>query len=449
MKRIKINSLSADKNMAQLAAGIVDKCKYIHPSRIEEIEQLLIKLRKFHQQNPASSATAAQTQAPMMNNFTAAPNTSGNRQQQQQQQQQSAYEDNYNNRGDQRVNNNRNSVAKPQPSMQQRQYSEDHTENDSLSSSQYRSRQPTTVNRERERVVDQLPPADMNQLDEYLEMLYQVSGKTDKEKEAGLKMQERGTAMILKLCREVMNLEHLIQNSTVMGAITRVLQEEYKKSIELTFNILRIFLAFSNFLEMHSLMANYKIGVLTMKSLEFEIKRIELREQERLEREQETAEDLKRIRDDTPADYPKAVEKNQRAKEKELAKHKAFLKKQDKVFLVGFYILLNLAEDITTERKMIKKGLIPMLIAMLTHTSEELLELILRFLKKLAIYEENKDALKELNVIELLNKFLTCSSEVLVKMVLRLLFNLSFDKVSDALLKEYCFLLITVSLFCY
>jgi hypothetical protein len=45
--------------------------------------------------------------------------------------------------------------------------------------------------------------------------------------------------MILKLCRDVMNLEQLIQNSTVMGALTRVLQEEYKKSVDLTFNILR------------------------------------------------------------------------------------------------------------------------------------------------------------------------------------------------------------------
>jgi Kinesin-associated protein (KAP) len=31
----------------------------------------------------------------------------------------------------------------------------------------------------------------------------------------------------------------LIQNNTVMGALTRVLQEEFKKSTELTFNILR------------------------------------------------------------------------------------------------------------------------------------------------------------------------------------------------------------------
>jgi hypothetical protein len=45
--------------------------------------------------------------------------------------------------------------------------------------------------------------------------------------------------MIRKLCRVVMNLEQLIQNGTVMGALTRVLQEEYKKSMDLTFNILR------------------------------------------------------------------------------------------------------------------------------------------------------------------------------------------------------------------
>lgn len=71
--------------------------------------------------------------------------------------------------------------------------------------------------------------------------------------------------MILQLCRDVMNLEQLIQNSTVMGALTRVLQDEHKKSVDLTFNILRIFLAFSNFIEMHGLMANYKVGVLTLK----------------------------------------------------------------------------------------------------------------------------------------------------------------------------------------
>jgi hypothetical protein len=54
-----------------------------------------------------------------------------------------------------------------------------------------------------------------------------------------LKTLIKGTGMILKLCREITNLEQIIQNGTVMGALTRTLQEEYKKSIDVTFNILR------------------------------------------------------------------------------------------------------------------------------------------------------------------------------------------------------------------
>ena len=51
VRRVKIKSLSADKNLAKLASDIVEKCPYIHPSRTEEIEQLLIKLRKYNQKN--------------------------------------------------------------------------------------------------------------------------------------------------------------------------------------------------------------------------------------------------------------------------------------------------------------------------------------------------------------------------------------------------------------
>ena len=58
MRRIKIESPTADKNMAQLAADIVEKCKYIHPSRTEEIEQLLIKLRKHVLANPNQNGDA-------------------------------------------------------------------------------------------------------------------------------------------------------------------------------------------------------------------------------------------------------------------------------------------------------------------------------------------------------------------------------------------------------
>jgi excinuclease UvrABC ATPase subunit len=77
--------------------------------------------------------------------------------------------------------------------------------------------------------------ATMKDLDDYLEMLYEISGKNKDNSQS----QTLGTFKILQLCRNVINLEQLIQNSTVMGALTRVLQEEYKKSVEVTFNILR------------------------------------------------------------------------------------------------------------------------------------------------------------------------------------------------------------------
>jgi hypothetical protein len=52
IKKIKVKNLISDKSMVQLSADIVEKCKYIHPSRAEEIEQLLIKLRKHTLSNP-------------------------------------------------------------------------------------------------------------------------------------------------------------------------------------------------------------------------------------------------------------------------------------------------------------------------------------------------------------------------------------------------------------
>jgi len=49
-------------------------------------------------------------------------------------------------------------------------------------------------------VVDPLPPAYMNNLDDYLEMLYQVSGKSDKEREEGLKLQVHVFSSMICLC---------------------------------------------------------------------------------------------------------------------------------------------------------------------------------------------------------------------------------------------------------
>lgn len=354
-RRIKINSLDPDKNLALLASQIVDSCKYVHPSRTEEIEQLLIKLQK-HVLSHAQDESAAKSGADARNNEA-----------------------------------------------------------------------EEVANVPKKRPQDDLPPADMDKLDDYLELLYAVGGNSDRAKEESTQAQIHGTQMILTLCRDVLNLEQLIQNSTVMGALTRVLQEEYKKSVELSFNILRIFLAFSNFVEMHSIMSNYRIGVLTIRAVELQVKRSEHREREAQELDFECEKQVAAAARDEPDSLPEVKERCRRRKRAMEKKVSELNKKEEKLLFVAFHILINLAEDISVERKMVKKSLVASLLRMLDHSSADLLILITTFLRKLSVYRSNKQVMKELNVVTKVVKFIPCSSVALVNSTIRLLFNLSFD----------------------
>ncbi len=57
--------------------------------------------------------------------------------------------------------------------------------------------------------------------------------------------------MILKLVQNPLNLEHFIDNETMLGALARVLQEDHKKSTRLVTNILEIYFCFSSFSQLH------------------------------------------------------------------------------------------------------------------------------------------------------------------------------------------------------
>ncbi len=54
-------------------------------------------------------------------------------------------------------------------------------------------------------------------------------------------------------------------------------------------------------------------------------------------------------------------------------------------------MLLNLAEDVTIEKKMKKRNLVATLVELLEWDSPELQMVVLSFLKKLSIFKENKD----------------------------------------------------------
>lgn len=58
---------------------------------------------------------------------------------------------------------------------------------------------------------------------------------------------------------------------------------------------------------------------------------------------------------------------------------------------VSLYLLLNLATDMRTELKMRNKNIVGLLVKVLEREDEELLVLVVTFLKKLSIFLENKN----------------------------------------------------------
>ena len=71
--------------------------------------------------------------------------------------------------------------------------------------------------------------------------------------------------------------------------------------------------------------------------------------------------------------------------------------------------------------------LVQSLDAITNRSSIDLLSLCLNFLKKLSIFEENKDTLRSINIVAKLSKFFPCSHQPLTVDALKCLFNLSFD----------------------
>ncbi|THD19439.1 Kinesin-associated protein 3 [Fasciola hepatica] len=107
--------------------------------------------------------------------------------------------------------------------------------------------------------------AHLTDLDDYLELLYEDTG--DKL---------RASALVLQLARNPDNLEELFQNETLVGALARVLREDWRKSTDLATNIAYIFFCFSSFSNFHSVILHFKIGALTMTIIEHELQKYDL-----------------------------------------------------------------------------------------------------------------------------------------------------------------------------
>ncbi|XP_078114398.1 kinesin-associated protein 3a isoform X2 [Sander vitreus] len=245
--------------------------------------------------------------------------------------------------------------------------------------------------------------ASINSISEYVELLYE-----------DIQEKIRGATLILQLARNPDNLEELIQNETALGALARVLREDWKQSVDLATTIIYVFFCFSSFSQFHGLVTHFKIGALCMNIIEHELKRYDLWQDE-LQKKKKASEESS---------------ENQNLKkehEKSFRKYQSLLAKQEQLLRVSLCLLLNLAEDTRTELKIRNKNIVHMLVKLLDREDEELLLVALSFLKKLSIFLENKNDMAETFAMEKLARLVPCEHQELLSTALRLLLNLSFD----------------------
>ncbi|XP_055911716.1 kinesin-associated protein 3 isoform X1 [Eupeodes corollae] len=110
----------------------------------------------------------------------------------------------------------------------------------------------------------QKPDVSINHIDEYVELLYEDLGE-----------RIRGSDMILQVARNADNLDELEKNEAALSALSRVLREDWRKSLDLSTNIIYIFFCFSTYTKFHPVIVKYKIGSLCMDVIDFELKRYE------------------------------------------------------------------------------------------------------------------------------------------------------------------------------
>merc|ERR1711962_604756 len=253
--------------------------------------------------------------------------------------------------------------------------------------------------------------ANINDLEDYIELLYEeVAGKI------------RGSGLILQLARNPDNLDELSQNETLLGALSRVLREEWRASIDLTTNIIYIFFCISTFTQFHSVIMNFKIGSQVLDILQYEVTRYNQWSAD-LNKRQRATESMRSSKGDTGEDFSRDNTELDTLEKK----FQNFVLKQEQTLRVSIYLLLNLSEDIKVEEKMKRRGVTSHLVQLLSRSNDELLILVISFLKKLSLYSENKDAMVAASITEKLTPLLACDNSDLINAIVRLLLNLSFD----------------------
>ncbi|CAG5862720.1 unnamed protein product [Menidia menidia] len=338
-KIIRLKSLNATTDTSSLARKVVEECRLITPSKLREVEQLLFYLQIRKQANGTAASRTPPLESVLM-----------------------------------RVNDQERKRISPRDFAP---YAGVEVGDGSACSPMLRFLSEVGV-------FPQLgEEASIGSIDEYVELLYE-----------DVQEKIRGATLIFQLARNPDNLEELIENEAALGALARVLREDWKQSVDLATTIIYIFFCFSSFSQFHCLVSHFKIGALCMNIIEHEFS-----ENQNLKKEHE----------------------------KSFRKYQSLLSKQELLLRVSLCLLLNLAEDTRTELKMRNKNIVHTLVRLVDREDQELLLVVVSFLKKLSIFLENKNDMAEAFAVEKLARLVPCGHEELLSTTLRLLLNLSFD----------------------
>jgi len=219
---------------------------------------------------------------------------------------------------------------------------------------------------------DELMKAHISMVDKYTDLLYE-----EKYEE-----KVRGARLLLYLMVDPQNMYHFLsEKSDLLDIISRTLKDEHKKNMELSIHILGFFFSISYYEEFHDFIISHSIGETCLNIIEFQYAKFIIRRSEILKKEE-------------------LVKLNPVLYQKELDKFLFLIRKQDRILRMAFTILMHLAEDPNVEKKMVKREIIPLLVKNLDRTNINLIVVLLLFIKKLSIYDVNKDSLIKNNVLD-------------------------------------------------
>jgi len=251
---------------------------------------------------------------------------------------------------------------------------------------------------------------EMANIESYVELLYEnLQGKL------------RGARCIAKLSKISENLVAIAGHETALNALFRTLREDYRKSIELSTQILTVCWNFSQFKDFHKLLFAHKICSMACDIIEFEMGRYDKWKKE-LHRRHYLNSGIADGNTETESKYRMADLEKMNKKFGELTR------KQDNLLSLAMAVTLHLSENDILLEEIINRGILPLLIGSLERKNLDLLTSTLSFLHNLSVSETQRAEMKKFRVVEKITHLLSSSiPKELLQSCLQLLYHLAFD----------------------